>query len=109
LIIFSAAELSEFSALPTAVHDRAFYNAWTRKEALVKALGLGFSMDVTAVEVSFAPDVPARLVRLHGDAAAASEWTLVDLAAPRGFVAALAVRGPVGELELREWPTLNRE
>ncbi|MDQ6673651.1 MAG: 4'-phosphopantetheinyl transferase superfamily protein [Chloroflexota bacterium] len=93
--IFSPRELAEFSALPATELPMAFFAAWTRKEAVVKALGLGFSMPVREVEVTFASGAPVTLVRLEGDSTLAACWTLMDLPAPPGFRAALARPGSV--------------
>jgi 4'-phosphopantetheinyl transferase len=101
--IFSERELAEFRALAPDEQQVGFFNAWTRKEAFVKATGLGFSMSVKEVEVTFAPGQDARLVRLNGSAAAASEWTLRDLPAPSEFRAAVAFPGAVRHLSVDEW------
>jgi 4'-phosphopantetheinyl transferase len=101
--IFSPRELAEFKRLGPSEQPRAFFNAWTRKEAIVKATGLGFSTDVAEVEVTFAPGEPARVVRLHGDAAAAAEWSLRELSVAPEFAAAVAVQGPILETRLFEW------
>ena len=103
--IFSERELAEFRDLPRKDQQASFFNAWTRKEAFVKATGRGFSMSVKEVEVTFAPGEDARLVRLSGSADAAAEWTLRDLRAPHGFKAAVAVRGRVRRVLREEWDT----
>jgi len=103
--IFSARELAEFWALPPDDQQVSFFSAWTRKEAFVKATGLGFSMSVKEVEVSFAPGEEAQLVRLNGSAGLAAGWTLRDLPAPDGFKAAFAVPGVVRRVVREEWTT----
>ena len=101
--IFSARELAEFQRLAPAHQEAAFYNAWTRKEAFVKATGLGFSTDVAEVEVTFAPGLPARLMRLHGDTEAAAGWTLRELSTGPRYAAAVALRGPILGLSQLRW------
>jgi 4'-phosphopantetheinyl transferase len=96
--IFSQRELAEFQDIPALDRAPAFFNAWTRKEALVKATGLGFSSDVTEVEVTFVPGMDARLVSLCGDPKIAAKWTIRDLAAPHGYAAALAVSGGIRDV-----------
>jgi 4'-phosphopantetheinyl transferase len=101
--IFSARELAEFKSLAPTQHEAAFFNAWTRKEAFVKATGLGFTTDVVDVEVTFAPGQPARLVRLHGDADAAASWSLRELIVAPRYVAAVALKGPILDIVHRQW------
>jgi 4'-phosphopantetheinyl transferase len=93
--IFSTRELAEFQSLAPSQQGRAFMNAWTRKEAFVKATGTGFSTDVAEVEVTFAPGQPARLIRLHGDTEAAAGWTLLELITAPRYAAAVALQGPI--------------
>ena len=70
-----------------------FYRLWSMKEALIKAIGAGFSLSPARFEV------PAPM--LHGDQsgmfrfplAPESEWRLLDLGETR-FAAALAYRVP---------------
>lgn len=49
--IMGAAEFAAFSALPEAQHASAFLHCWTRKEALLKALGLGFMMEPDQIDL----------------------------------------------------------
>jgi 4'-phosphopantetheinyl transferase len=101
--IFSPRELAEFQSLAPSHRATAFFSAWTRKEAFVKATGLGFSTEVAEVEVTFAPGQPARLVRLHGTTEAVTGWTLRELIAPPRYAAAVALRGPILRLVHLEW------
>ncbi len=101
--ILSARELAEFERLTPAQQVPAFFSVWTRKEALVKATGLGFSTNVAEVEVTFALGQPARLVRLHGDARAAAGWTLRDVPTEPGYAAAVAWFGPIAAVQHLQW------
>jgi len=49
-LVFSDAELRELELAPDPVS--AFRNGWTRKEAYVKALGLGLTAPLTKIAVS---------------------------------------------------------
>jgi len=77
---------------------------WTRKEAFVKALGLGLSFPLDAF-CTGRQDRPARLTQRG---AVSSKWTISDLAPARGYKAAVAVRQPSIALNCREvtWPWL---
>lgn len=60
---FSARELRQLSLLPQNEWTAAFFDCWTRKEALIKALGLGLSYPLGAFDVSVAPGDRAVLLR----------------------------------------------
>jgi len=96
---FAASERATLDALPLEDRTLAFFRCWTRKEAFVKALGEGLSHPLDRFEVTLAPDVPARLVAIDGDAAAAAAWSLFSLDPEPGYVAAVAA--PRAPLELR--------
>lgn len=58
--LFAREEYEALAALPPEQWIAGFYNCWTRKEAYVKALGLGLSHPLDAFTVSVAPGEPAR-------------------------------------------------
>jgi len=80
-------------ALPASHRKTAFFNCWTRKEAYLKALGVGLSHALDQFEVSLVPAEPAHLVDVEIDCDDASRWTLKALIPAPGYVAALAVEG----------------
>jgi 4'-phosphopantetheinyl transferase len=87
---FSAAEQADFSAIGEADRDIAFLRGWTRKEAVLKGLGLGLSGLAANYETGFS------LVGLTPQFARAAprprvdRWQLWEAAPRAGFVAALA-------------------
>ena len=62
-IILSAAEREQYQGLPAALREAAFLRAWVGKEAVLKATGLGFSLDPRLVEVDVDPRRPPELRR----------------------------------------------
>lgn len=88
---FAPAEAAALARLAAAEREAAFFRCWTRKEAYVKALGLGLAAPLADFEVTFAPGEPARFKRLP---AGAGGWSLHDLAVQDGYAAALAHSGP---------------
>ena len=88
---FSAREAAEFFRLEQEQQPAAFFNLWTRKEALLKATGEGIAHSLNRVEVSFLPGEPARVRSLPAERWAACEWSLVDLALSPGYAGALAL------------------
>jgi len=88
---FSPREAAEFSQLPWEQQPTAFFNLWTRKEALLKAMGEGIAHSLDRVEVSFLPGEPARVLSLPAGRRAGSEWSLVELTISPAYAAALAL------------------
>jgi 4'-phosphopantetheinyl transferase len=87
---FTRRECAEFHALPPAERPGAFLRAWTRKEAVLKAIGRGVqSLDVC--DVSFADGGPPILRELEGDSRASTKWELFTWEPAAGYMAAGAV------------------
>ena len=98
---FSPREGAMLNAIPAEQKMEAFFHCWTRKEAYLKATGEGIADALPRIEVSLTPGQPARLLKINGDAPAASLWTLSDLVPAPGFVGALAIKA--GRLKLACW------
>lgn len=90
---FSPGEITEMSALPPEQRATGFFDCWTRKEAYIKARGLGLSLPLDSFSVSLAPQRPAALLADRSDPGVASDWTLLSLAVDAGYAGALAVEG----------------
>jgi 4'-phosphopantetheinyl transferase len=76
-----------------AVEDRvaAFFRAWTRKEAVLKALGAGVSGGLANVEVGFAAGGPLQVTGRGGPVSGHDAWSLWEIAVPAGAVGAVAI------------------
>lgn len=96
--VFSPAETASWLALPDALRTRAFFTCWTRKEALIKAIGEGLSIPLQSFDVTFLPGEPAALTAVRPDAQEAGHWSLLHLEPGPGYVGAAAVCGPVEKL-----------
>jgi len=105
---FSQHELARFALLPAHLKQDAFYACWTRKEAVVKALGYGLSAPLDRFDVSFAPGEPARVLRMDIDGVKpmTSRWTLAGLTPAPGYVGAIAVSALGMHLVCRTWIAL---
>lgn len=88
---FSPGEVAELFSLPAEQRIPAFYNCWTRKEAYIKARGLGLSLPLDVFDVSLSPDEPVILRATRPDSAEADRWILHALAVDREYAGALAV------------------
>jgi len=100
---FSPHEVAVLRALPLDEQTAAFFRCWTRKEAYVKALGAGFSLDLTSFDVSLAPGDPPALLATRPDPTEAAHWSLHDVDAGPGYVAALVVEGHDIRLTYHDW------
>jgi len=99
--LFSRAERAALAAVSPEAYLPAFYRCWTRKEAYLKARGTGLLEPLDGFDVEVAPNRPAALLRVAGDAAAASRWTMIHLEPARGYVGALAVGAPPAQVSWR--------
>lgn len=70
----------------------AFLACWTRKEAVLKALGHGLAVDPKSVSVTFLDGVEPRIRRLSEEFGPPEAWSLVPLTRDE-WLAAVAVRG----------------
>ena len=98
---FSPGEFSELMALPPDQRDIGFFNCWTRKEAYIKAQGLGLSLRLDSFDVSLTPSGSTILRATRPEPQEADHWTLLSINVAPGYAGALAVRGP--GLEFRYW------
>ena len=99
---FVESEVRGYRRLPPAERRIAFFTIWTRKEALMKADGLGLTKSMGRHEVSI--DRPARILNLKHDEELKRRWSLSDLRPPTGYLAALAVEGHDWRASCLEWP-----
>jgi len=98
---FAPAEAERVLALPEAERRWAFFRCWTRKEAIVKALGGGIAAGLDRFEVTVTADEPPRLVRADSDFGPAEDWSLVDLPLDPDYVATAAA--PAAIAAVRCW------
>jgi 4'-phosphopantetheinyl transferase len=90
---FSPREFAALQQIPPALQTKAFFAGWTRKEAFVKALGLGLSFPLHRFSVSLSPDQPAQLLKLESDPGAVHRWTMQSLDVAPDYSATLVVAG----------------
>lgn len=88
---FSPQERAAWSSLPAAEHARAFFSAWTRKEAYLKALGLGLLKPLDSFSVAIDSGPASDLVWCSSDASAPDRWAIASLDLAPGYACALVV------------------
>src|SRR5262245_39734919 len=89
---FSPTEIASLRALPLDRRSLAFLACWTRKEAFIKALGLGLSCPLDGFDVTIDPDAPARITRMDECIDRVSNWAMQAFTAYPGYIAAVAYR-----------------
>jgi 4'-phosphopantetheinyl transferase len=96
---FSPREVAALKRLAEDARREGFFSAWTRKEALIKAVGTGLA-GLKETEVSLAPDeIPAVLSAPGG----AEAWQVFHLEPSPGFVGAVAVHAAPPPVRLTTW------
>ena len=90
---FSEQEQSQLADLPPLERYQGFFRCWTRKEAYIKALGTGLSLPLDQFDVSLKPGDANALLATRPDSSEVAHWSLQDVPAFDGYVAALCVRG----------------
>jgi 4'-phosphopantetheinyl transferase len=88
---FAPAETDALLKLPADRQIDGFFACWTRKEAYVKALGLGFSLDLSSFTVRVDPNEGVETIAATQTAAAHRVWGGRPLA---GYWAAVALEEP---------------
>jgi 4'-phosphopantetheinyl transferase len=89
---FSAKEVADLLALPIDLQRRAFFQVWSRKEAFIKALGVGifYPLHQFSVAVDEGKIGPVTL-QIHDDQEKTKKWHLIALdLAPNYSVAVCA-------------------
>lgn len=87
---FAPEEQAALAALAPDLRPRAFHACWTRKEAYLKARGVGLSLPLDGFAVSVAPGTgPCALTTRH-EPAAAARWSLRAVDLVPGYEAAVA-------------------
>ncbi len=97
---FSRVELTALAALEGDEWLAGFYRCWTRKEAYVKALGVGIGVDLTAFDVSLAANEPAAILRIGADASAHNAWKMQALDIAPGYIGAVTAKTNGRQLQL---------
>lgn len=89
--LFAAREVEWLRSVSPGSRSRAFLALWTRKEAVVKALGGGLSIPLDGFTVLADP---SRGIGRPGLLRGSQPPVLSDLSEPQGFVGAIALIGP---------------
>jgi 4'-phosphopantetheinyl transferase len=90
--ILSTCQYAPFLGLPDAVRKETFFKAWTRREAIAKAIGGGLFI---------------ALDNLRVEEASAPEWSIRNIEVNRHYAAAIAIRARHIDLRLWDWTVVS--
>ena len=96
---FSPREYASWRWLPAGFRHDAFFRLWCRKEAFIKALGLGLAMPLDQFSVSHEAEC-AELLEVRGRRP--RRWRMAAIDAGPGCAGALVTRGETGPIRRRE-------
>ncbi|MGH7467525.1 MAG: 4'-phosphopantetheinyl transferase family protein [Longimicrobiales bacterium] len=97
---FSSPEAETLRSFPEPQRAGAFFRVWTRKEAVVKAIGEGLGRPFDHFAVPCATDSPLEVRWLVDDPISAGDWSLCHFDPGPGFVGAVAVQCANARLEV---------
>ncbi len=100
---FSQREIADLRSLPKEHTASGFFTAWTRKEAYIKARGLGLSLPLDQFDVSLHPEAPAALLEIREPGLDAATWSMHEIPVPAGYKAALALPARNITLRYSDW------
>ena len=104
-MVMTPAELAALVAEPDDQARKAlFLRCWTRKEAVLKASGIGLMAPLREIDVQ--PAWNGLVTVSHQAIVGAASWTVQDLPAGSRCVAALAVEADLPPVEI-SWPAVD--
>jgi 4'-phosphopantetheinyl transferase len=101
---FRPPEVELLSTMDDAARLTAFFRAWTLKEAMLKASGIGLGHGLARVEVTLAPEDPPRVVYIEEQEGEEPSWSLCQLHPVPGYLGAVALRYHDYRLCCWRWP-----
>lgn len=94
---FSDEEATELAAVQRGLTDEAFFKCWTKKEAYVKAHGMGLALPLRSFTVRFAEDT--QFLRDPDGRG----WSCYEVKPEEGYVGAVVAAGRNWSLRYCEW------
>jgi 4'-phosphopantetheinyl transferase len=97
---FSPHDCEVLRGVPPNDRMAAFFQIWTAKEALAKAVGTGLSTPLHSFDIGLDATRNVSLLATRPDAAEARRWHLQTLRLRESYAAALATEGPIDSPEI---------
>lgn len=99
---FSRSEVEVLRSIAADRQAEGFFNCWTRKEAIIKAIGQGLSLPLSAFDVTLKPGGEARVLDMRIPEIDKKNWKIWDIKVDNAYKAALALQGDAVELSYFE-------
>ncbi len=100
---FAKDEVAALKSLPTDQRTMGFFNCWSRKEAFIKAKGMGVSYPLDRFSVSLAPGEPPALLKVDDDEREVARWKMYELKPGASYAGAMIATEPPVTLKQRHW------
>ena len=101
-------EYENFVQIPVSERLRSFFQMWTRKEAVGKAVGKGLIFQMGSIDVSRTPNNPAVFHRRELPGSDPDHWYIMDIHnVPNDFCASLSTYGRIESLNKYRIDTNN--
>ncbi|MEM6380121.1 MAG: 4'-phosphopantetheinyl transferase superfamily protein [Bacteroidota bacterium] len=99
---FAPAEVQAFLSISKPDRPQAFFNAWTRKEAFIKAIGDGLATPLDQFEVSLKAGEPTKLQTMRLQGIDLRDWELKAFDLVEGYCGAVAYNPTINKHRFHE-------
>jgi 4'-phosphopantetheinyl transferase len=100
---FSRVEIDDLTSLPKSLQIAAFFACWTRKEAFIKAKGMGLSIPLDSFDVSLGESSSNLLKTTYLDPDEKNQFFIQDMKTLDGYKSAICVKGTGWHTKLLGW------
>jgi len=100
---FSPGERASLAQLAQGSFARAFFDCWTRKEAYIKARGLGLALPLDGFEVDLTSSQGQALLRADVDSTQLGRWHCVSLPCGDDYAACVVADGWPWQTACFDW------
>ena len=91
---------NKFLTVSPAERWLAFYRCWTRKEAVLKAIGKGLFFPLYQLEVSFLPSEKIKLQNFLGKIPKKNLWQLYEVQLEERYIVTIAIKRRLNKIHL---------
>jgi 4'-phosphopantetheinyl transferase len=102
-IFLSPEEMSHLQKTPKNIRFKKFYTYWSRKEAFLKSIGTGLTIDPKNITVLRQSGLSGWIMLTNTFTGPHRQWSLLDLNLGPDYAASLAVEGKGAGLQYWKW------